>query len=162
MMIIVLMGRSLVQRCQAQFLWMMAPRDDGDDCLTFSLVDLGLDGGRDDEISIHPLLISLPRLLYFFADAMPLPRPNFYSRCCRYSMVLMVDIVVDCFGWRWRGEMMGTYIHPSIEICSPAFVFFCGCKPLSRPNLYSGWRRYAMVLMVDIAVDLFGWRWREG
>ena len=46
-------------------------------------------------------------------------------------------------------------IHPSIESAPPALVFFCGCKPLSRPNFNSGWRCAAMV-MLDIVFDWLG------
>ena len=55
--------------------------------------------------------------------------------------------------------------------------FYCGLAPQMmmvwllwvglwydavKPNFFSGWRRSAMVIMVDIVVDFFGWRWREG
>ena len=52
--LIAVMGRSLVRRCQTQFLWWMAPRDDGDDGMIW------VEGGMTNP-SIHPLLIlSLP------------------------------------------------------------------------------------------------------
>ena len=47
----------------------------------------------------------------------------------------------------------GNSIHPSIKlICTPGSRIFCGREPLSRTNFYSGWHRFAMVMLVDVVV----------
>jgi hypothetical protein len=77
--LIVVMGRSLVRRCRTQFLWRMAPRDDGDDgmILLLLLIWVEMEGGMMRYPSIHPTiqLISPPRLFLFFADTTPLSSP---------------------------------------------------------------------------------------
>ena len=53
-------------------------------------------------------------------------------------------------------------IHLSIKSAPLALVFFCERKPLLGTNFYNGWRRFAMVMIVNIVLMfLGGGRWKD-
>ena len=159
--LIIVMSRLLVRRCQTQFLWQMAPHDDGDD------IFLNLVGWRwwDGWWKLHPpihWLNLLPWLSYFFVDA---------GRCWAQILWQLAPRCIGnaggyCSELGWV-EVVGWMVnnpstHPLIKSAPLALVFFCGRRPLLRTNFYGGWRRAALVMLVDIVLNLVGWGWWDG